>query len=248
VAALVDRYPIANRAVRDVLVHYLVERSAVLDYGSLVNQVQVLADLFWCDLERHHPGIDSLHLPDPVVQAWKQRIRTLPDGRPRRTAHTVLFAVRSLYLDLQQWALEDPARWAEWAAPCPIREADIRGYMKETRRRRARMQERTRTLIPVLPKLVTAAEDHLAWSTQLLHTVRDVRPGQDSPSTASVIGAPAAKPATGGRRPCSSPRSTDLDHGSTPSAWKTTPSGASPPSKSYEGRAHASRSCSSSPT
>lgn len=179
VAELVDRYPIANRAVRDVLVHYLVERSAMLDYGSLVNQVQVLADLFWCDLERHHPGVSSLHLPDPVVQAWKQRIRTLPDGRPRRTAHTVLFAVRSLYLDLQQWALEDPTRWAEWAAPCPVRDADIRGYMKETRRRRARMQERTRMLIPVLPKLVTAAEEQLAWSTRLLDVVRDVRPGEE---------------------------------------------------------------------
>jgi hypothetical protein len=130
VAELVDRYPIVDRDVRDVLVHYLVERSAMLDYGSLVNQVQVLVDLFWVDLERHHPGICSLHLADPVLQAWKQRIRTLPDGRPRRTVHTALFTVRSFYLDLQQWALEDPARWAEWAAPCPIGEADIRGYMK----------------------------------------------------------------------------------------------------------------------
>ena len=161
VAELVDRYPVVNREVRDVLVHYLVERSAMLDYGSLVNLVQVLVDLFWCDLERHHPEISSLHLPDQVVQGWKQRIRTLPNGQPRRTVHTVLLAVRAFYLDLLQWSLEDPARWARWAAPCPIGEADIRGYVKENRHRQARMQQRTRTLIPVLPQLINAAEDQL---------------------------------------------------------------------------------------
>jgi hypothetical protein len=77
----------------------------------------VLVDLFWCDLERHHPDISSLHLPDQVVQGWKRRIRVLPNGKPRRTVHTVLLAVRAFYLDLLQWSLEDPARWARWAAP-----------------------------------------------------------------------------------------------------------------------------------
>ena len=82
-AQLVDRYPVADRAIRDVLVHYLAERAAVLDYASLVNQSQMLVALFWTDLERHHPGICSLNLPNDVAQAWKQRIHTLPDGRPR---------------------------------------------------------------------------------------------------------------------------------------------------------------------
>lgn len=66
-AELVDRYRIEDRAVRDVLVHYLTERSAVLDYGSLVNQSQMLVALFWTDLEHHHPGICSLNLPDDVA-------------------------------------------------------------------------------------------------------------------------------------------------------------------------------------
>jgi hypothetical protein len=179
VAALVDRYPIANAAIRDVLVHYLVERSAALHYGSLVNHVQVLVDLFWGDLERHHPGISSLHPPDPVAQAWKQRIRTLPNGQLRRTVHTVLLAVRAFYLDLLQWSLEDPGRWAQWAAPSPVGVADIRGYMKETRRRQARMQQRTRTLIPVLPRLITAAEDQMGRAARLLAAARDVAPGQE---------------------------------------------------------------------
>lgn len=179
VAGLVDRYPIANKAIRDVLVHYLVERSAMLDYGSLRNHVQVLVALFWGDLERHHPGISSLHLPDAVAQAWKQRLCTLPDGKPRRGVHTVLFAVRGFYLDVLQWSLEDPARWARWAAPCPISTADIRGYVKEVRRRQARMQERTRTLIPVLPRLITAAEDETRRAARLLAAVRDVAPGEE---------------------------------------------------------------------
>jgi hypothetical protein len=179
VAELVDKYPIVNREIRDVLVHYLVERSAVIDYGSLVNQVQALADVFWGDLERHHPGIASLQLPDAVAEGWKRRIRKLPDGRPRRNAHSVLLAVRSLYLDLRQWSLEDPARWAQWAVPCPIREADVAGYWKETRRRQARMQERTRTLIPLLPRLLAAAETELAFAERLLAAVRGARPSDE---------------------------------------------------------------------
>jgi hypothetical protein len=148
VAELVDRYPVACRPIRDILmhylVHYLVERSTVLDYGSLDNQAQTLASLFWVDLERRHPGISPLRLPPEVAHGWKQRVRALPDGRPRRNFHAVLLTVRAFYLDLLQWSLEDPARWAQWAAPCPISEADVRGYVRETRRRRARMAQRTR--------------------------------------------------------------------------------------------------------
>ncbi|TDD23202.1 site-specific integrase [Actinomadura sp. KC06] len=177
VAELADRYPVTCRPVRDVLVHYLVERSAMLDYGSLDNQAQMLVGLFWADLERHHPGITSLHLPDEVAHGWKQRIRTLPDGRPRRNFHAVLLTVRAFYLDLLQWSLEDPASWAQWAAPCLISEADVRGYIKQTRCRRARMAERTRTLAPVLPRLIDAAERQLADAARLREAARSVTPG-----------------------------------------------------------------------
>jgi hypothetical protein len=37
-----------------------------------------LGSLFWADLERHHPGIDTLHLPSEVAEGWKQRLRTVP--------------------------------------------------------------------------------------------------------------------------------------------------------------------------
>jgi integrase len=91
----------------------------------------------------------------------------------------VLLTVRAFYLDLLQWSLEDPARWAQWAAPCPISEADVRGYVKETRRRRARMAQRTRTLAPVLPRLVASAEQQLAGATRLLHAARSTSPGEE---------------------------------------------------------------------
>jgi hypothetical protein len=32
--------------------------------------------------------------------------------------------VRAFYLDLSQWAVEDPARW-QWAAPCPVGQEEI---------------------------------------------------------------------------------------------------------------------------
>jgi integrase len=179
VAEMVDRYALRSRPIRDVIVHYLVERSAVLDYGSLDNQAHMLANVFWADLERHHPGIASLHLPDEVAHTWKQRVRLLPDGRPRRNFHAALLAVRSFYLDLLQWSLEDPGRWAEWAAPCPISENDIRGYIKETRQRRARIAERTRALAPALPRLVHSCEQHLDATTRMLDIARATSPGEE---------------------------------------------------------------------
>ena len=41
---------------------YLRERQPALDYNSLESLANFLGKLFWSDLERHHPGIDSLHL------------------------------------------------------------------------------------------------------------------------------------------------------------------------------------------
>jgi hypothetical protein len=76
--------------------------------------------LFWRDLEINHPGIDSLRLPADVATGWKERITTKitrsadRDGRisevptPRINALDHLLAVRSFYLDITQWATEDP--------------------------------------------------------------------------------------------------------------------------------------------
>ena len=127
--------------------------------------------MFWADLERHHPGIDSLHLPPEVAAAWKQRLRTSSrpspgdrrqDGDRRRADlhREFLTPVRAFYLDLAHWAVDDPARWAPWAAPCPVGRAEtIQG--KVQRHRKSRMDARTRERLPVLPVLVRfAAQQH----------------------------------------------------------------------------------------
>jgi hypothetical protein len=133
VEQLVDRYQLACRPVRDLLVDYLRERQPAVDYNTLTNLATALSLWFWKDLERHHPGIDSLQLTPEIAAAWKQRIRTRTvrsreeSGRiietavERKGAADVLLTVRSFYLDLGQWALDEPARWGPWAVPCPIR-------------------------------------------------------------------------------------------------------------------------------
>ena len=69
-----------------------------------------------------------------------------------------LTAVRGFYLDITQWAAEDPARWAQWAAPSPVRREDISPAAKTASRRKSRMDQRTRERIPVLPALIAAVD------------------------------------------------------------------------------------------
>ena len=81
-----------------------------------------------------------------------KRRRARPGRRSaRRSAGTAaadaLFTVRAFYLDIAQWAADDPARWAQWAAPCPVRAEEI-PHAKELSRRKARMDQRTRERLP----------------------------------------------------------------------------------------------------
>ena len=74
---LIDRYRLACQPVRDLLVEYLRERQPALDCTSLNSLANFLGKLFWADLERHHPGIDSLALPRGAADGWKRRLRTI---------------------------------------------------------------------------------------------------------------------------------------------------------------------------
>jgi hypothetical protein len=80
VEQLVDRYQLASRPVRDLLVDYLRERQPGIDYNTLTGLATSLGLWFWKDLERHHPGIDSLQLSPETAAGWKQRIRTRVAG------------------------------------------------------------------------------------------------------------------------------------------------------------------------
>ena len=185
---LIDRYGLACRPIRDLLVDYLRERQPALDYTSLDSLATFLGKLFWADLERHHPGIASLHLPADVADAWKQRLRTLtktvrtPDGRhaqvqvARINYRECLTPVRAFYLDLAQWAVEDPARWGPWVAPCPVGAEEI-NRRKHKRHRKARMDARTRERLPVLPVLVATVDQRRKAAAALLAAARQTPPG-----------------------------------------------------------------------
>jgi len=187
-AGLIDRYNLACRPVRDLLVDYLRERQPGLDYSSLNELAHHLGKRFWQDLERHHPGIASLNLPREVADAWKQRQRTRPKTITAATGEKTvieverisyrqgLTRVRAFYLDLSQWAVEDPGRWAQWVAPCPVSQEEI-GERKFVRHRKSRMDARTRERLPVLPVLVRTADERRKTAAALLEAARQTLPG-----------------------------------------------------------------------
>ena len=186
---LVDRYQLQCRPVRDLLVDYLRERQPAMDYTSLKNLAYYLAQRFWADLEQHNPGIDSLHLAGDVAAAWKQRQRTKPQMitsaageksvvmAERVGYRQCLTPVRALYLDLAQWAIEDPGRWARWAAPCPVSQEEI-SLRKFERHRKARMDARTRERLPVLPVLARTVDQRRQNAAALLQAARQTPPGR----------------------------------------------------------------------
>jgi integrase len=186
---LVDRYQLASRPIRDLLVDYLRERQPAIDYNTLTALTTALTLWFWKDLERHHPAIDSLRLSPETAAAWKQRIRTrvvrsknesgeiVETTVERDGAADVLMTVRSFYLDLAQWALDDPARWGPWAVQCPIRAADIQHKRMKTRRK-ARMDQRTRDRMPVLPILTEAVDRERKAAAARLESARKAQPGE----------------------------------------------------------------------
>jgi len=206
VAELVDGYRVECLAVRNLLVDYLHERQAALDYTSLAALASKLVLLFWRDLELHEPGIDTLRLSDAVARRWKERLKIVVHGKQRvgqrrEDPNAILIAVRAFYTDINHWATEDPARWALWAAPNPITGRDLIGQNKQKHRARARMQQRTRELAPLLPALVAAADSQRRHATELLAAARAAKPGATFGADGErlVRASILADPARGGR-------------------------------------------------
>ena len=185
---LIDRYRIACRPVRDVLVDYLRERQGSADFSSLQHLAYLLGKLFWADLEAHHPGIDSLKLPRGVAAAWKQRVMTkakttaTPDGEQatrvsaRLGGRNVMTAVRAFYLDIAEWADDDPSRWGPWAVRCPVSASDA-SHKKERTQRKSRMDQRTRERLPVLPTLSAWVDAERTKTAAVLHAAQVTEPG-----------------------------------------------------------------------
>ncbi len=183
VEELVDGYRVACRPVRNLLVDYLREREAGMDYSSLRQLASKLALLFWRDLELHEPGIDSLQLSDDVARRWKDRLHHVSygsnrAGKLREDPNSILIAVRAFYADISHWALEDPRRWARWVAPNPVTGRDLLGQNKQKRRATARMHQRTRELAPILPALVAAAARQRRRAEEFLVAARTTESGE----------------------------------------------------------------------
>lgn len=186
---LVDRHGVTCEPIRALLIDYLEERRPRLDYSTLDNLARALTRNFWSDLERHHPGIDSLALAPGVATAWKERLRTRvqrrkrPDGTVEETVveradRVMLFiAVRAFYLDIARWAVEEPGRWGPWAAPCPIKEAETTDR-KRAKRVKAQMDQRTRERLPALESFAKAAVDHHRCRRARLESLLSVQPGK----------------------------------------------------------------------
>ncbi len=178
---LIDRYNIKCRPVRDVLVDYLRERQMAMDFSSLQRTAYLLGKLFWADLEAHQPGIDSLKFSREVAAAWKKRVMTrtrtttLSSGEQihrtsaRLDGRSVFSAVRAFYLDLAEWADDDPARWGPWAVRCPVSATDV-SHKKDRSARKSRTDQRTRERLPVLPALVSWVQAERALTSDLLAT------------------------------------------------------------------------------
>lgn len=96
--------------------------------------------------------------------------------RPRKQRFEVLLRVRAFYLDIQEWALQDPS-WVAWAVPSPVRKSHTEGQIKLNRQTASEMHQRVRERLPHLPVLVDVAERHLAEQTALLAAATAVAVG-----------------------------------------------------------------------
>jgi hypothetical protein len=167
-AGLLDRYDIPASPVRQVIVDYLTEIRPGLDYGSWLHHAHTLGRAFWWEVLQINPGQADLRLAPEVVTEWRRRLALTAAGTPRRDMHSLLFRVRAFYRDLQQWALDEPTRWGTWAVPSPVRDPDVRALRKAKRHQKARSQQRTRMLTPLLPQLVATALARRDWARRLL--------------------------------------------------------------------------------
>jgi hypothetical protein len=179
VAELVDRYPIRNQQVRDLLVDYLHRREHDVDYNTLDNLARELVSLFWCTLEQVNPAQQDLRLDADTYRRWHEAVATTRTGRARIHIDHLLATIRGLYLDLHSWAVAEPQRWARWVAPCPIPAFHLRQQAVRRRRANERSADRTRLRQPLLPALVAAVESDYETTQALLEQARSAEIGDE---------------------------------------------------------------------
>lgn len=171
---LVDRYPINNQSMRALLIEYLERRRGDTDYNTLVSLCGVLVRVFWQGVEDIAPDQPDLNLSEGVYRKWRSKACLRIDGTPRVDFAASLLPIRSMYMDIQSWALEEPELWGPWAAPCPIPPKELRGFGTRRRRVKQRIDERIRVRQPLLPHLVRHVEDRYCAARDLLDAASKV--------------------------------------------------------------------------
>ncbi|MET9490005.1 site-specific integrase [Nocardia sp. NPDC006630] len=180
VEELVDRYQLRSPEIRRVLIDYLTRRKPDLDYSTLDNLAQILADRFWATVEAANPAQgDSLRLDQSTYEQWRESINWRRNGKPRLNIDGILVTVRGLYVDIHTWAIEDPGTWGRWAVPCPIPPRELRGSGRRQRRVKERTDSRTRARQPLLPALVEYAEQSYEQARILLGVGENAEPGAE---------------------------------------------------------------------
>ncbi|HEX9548117.1 MAG TPA: site-specific integrase, partial [Acidimicrobiales bacterium] len=124
------------------------------------------------------PGQPDLRIDGELYQRWRDQVAVRADGKGRRDFDPILRAVRAFYADLQAWAAAEPGRWAIWVAPCPVSDADVRGYGIRKRRVKERMDDRTRQRQPLLSTLVEHMENRYGHLRDLLAQVTGAASGE----------------------------------------------------------------------
>ena len=89
-----------------------------------------------------------------------------------------------------------PGRWAQWAVPSPVTDAEV-NWAKERRRRKARMDQRTRERLPVLPVLARTAADRRNATARHLQAAMATPPGEIIEGTGGTLRRTLAPKANG---------------------------------------------------
>jgi hypothetical protein len=149
-----------------------------MDYGSLEGLAYRLVRLFWAEVLDINPDQQNLHLAPDVAAQCRERMKMTLDGLPRRETASTYFAVRALYRDLAEWSHEQPERWAHWVAPIPLPRAESKAQSKQRRQVQARMQQRTRSLTPLLPAFMRAEDELRTHGRALLERAASAAHGE----------------------------------------------------------------------
>jgi hypothetical protein len=172
------RYRIRHAGVRQLLISYLERRQPELDYSTLDNLSRHLASHFWSVIEELAPGQADLRIDGELYRRWREQAAVRADGKGRREFEPILRAIRAFYADLQAWAAAEPEQWAIWVAPCPVSDAEVRGFGIRKRRVKERMDERTRQRQPLLSALVEHMEARYEHLRALLERAAAVGGGE----------------------------------------------------------------------